>query len=781
MSAESRILCRVKGSTERFRIVCFHPSCSFEHLLQKVAKTLKVVPVGTLLLAAGAEEEDSPVIESMEQLREGDRCTFVPSNYSKKQSPQIIDVDEIIDVDNGPPLAPIIVKSEVIFQGSSEAMDSVEQASRNPSPEIIDVDETIDVDIEPTLAPIVVKSDCRPQRSSAEAGDKAIKREVKSEETLPAGAEIEDSPDAEESKEEKVKIESTSGSQGSSQTPPKVGSRFFYRRGGYLYPVIIFKYQHLYGGDNEHGREMKAEACYIRYAGIKGKAWQGYRLPIIVKLSELLVHTEERKRTYSRRMRLQMAARNHITHEKSKAGECAHGAGKAAVEKDGGQSRTQVGEKSKDKASIGPEDTTENKDPRKSRKQAPLNMEQSVASGSSGEKEPEKHIEEQTFEAGSEVQRAKGDYQRSSDRKSCTSTDASQKKKRRVESSAGASEEGSSNQELPKLGIPLSYNTNGHLYPVVVCNEPTKNAKQRRPKEGECYVRYTGPIGRLGWVGQKRLICVKVDKLVACTKERQEIYDRKMLQSNKQVLELRNSLEKPEGVQADQQKARARAHQEEAEKQVAITTRQMELAEKNTQLGLQRLCRRRKVEQEKESRKRRNVEKGKRREEELDMQYGPPTDVSRLSELYEDGQVEGRILEEPANNRFVYFACDNDTAEVIANKFEINVAKIIYDNRKSTKLLSLTKVKRLLAFTRIVIPMRWGGSIYKNPSRVKHEAIIKQERTSLVEDVVVAVAPGHEKLLPYSVLQQTNIVSPTQEVRQTHGHNVRPEVEMMYG
>jgi hypothetical protein len=264
---------------------------------------------------------------------------------------------------------------------------------------------------------------------------------------------------------------------------------------------------------------------------------------------------------------------------------------------------------------------------------------------------------------------------------------------------------------------------------------------------------------------------------VAYTKERQEKYSSRMLQS-KQGLEPRKySLVKhTTGVQADGHNTSERAHQEK-EKRVAITARQVELAEKNMQLRKERLCEKREAEQEKESRKRQRVQEGKRREEELDMQYGPPTDVSCLSEFHEDDQVEGRILEEPAKNRLVYFAFDNDTAEDIAKKFEINVAKILYDNTKSAKLLSLTKVKRLLAFTPIVIPIRWGGSIYKNPSRVKH----KQERTSLVEDVVVvAVTPGCEKRLPPPVLQQANIVSPTQEERQTHVH-VRPEVDMMYG
>jgi hypothetical protein len=769
MSAESRILCRVEGSTERFRIVCFHPSCSLDHLLQKVATTLKVVPpIGTLLLAADAEEEDSPAIGSMKELREGDRCIFVPSNDTKKESPQIIDVDEIIDIDDGPPLAPIIVKSEVIYQGSSEAVDSVEPAGDNPSPEIIDVD------IEPTLAPIVVKSSYRSHRSSVEAGDKAIQHKVKSEETLPSGAKMEDSSEPEESKEEKFKTESTSGSDGSSQTPPKLGSRFFYRHGGILYPVIIFKYQHSHRGDDKDGREMKTETCYIRYVGIKGKAWEGYRLPILVKLSELLVHTEQRERKYKRRMRLQMAARNHISIEKGKAEEYANGADKLAVEEDSGQSCTQAGEKSKDKASIG----VGKKDHRKSRKQARSTIEESVPTeDGSGEEEPEKHTK-QTFEVRSEIQRATREAQRTSDRRSCARTDATQKKKRRVESPAGASEERSSNEELPKLGTTLFYNVDRDLYPVVVCEEPNKKAKQRRPQEGECYVKHTGPIGRLGWFGQKRLICVKADKLVAYTEEREVIYNRRMLQSNKQGLEYRNSLVKPTGVQADRQRARA---YQEAEKRVAITARQVELAEKNTQLRMERLCERRQTEQEKESRKRQRMEEGKRREEELDRQYGPPTDVSCLCELYEDDQVEGLILEEPAKNRFVYFAFDNDTAEMIAKKFEISVAKIIYDNTKSTKLFSLTKVRRLLAFTPIVIPMRWGGAIYKNPSRVKHKAITKQERTSLVEDVVVAVTPGYEKLLPPRVLQQANIVSPTQEERHTHGHHVRPEVEMMYG
>jgi hypothetical protein len=979
MSAESRILCRVKGSTKRFRIVCFHPSCSFDHLLQKVATALQVVPpVGTLLLAAGAEEDDTPaIIESMEHLREGDRCIFVPtSNVNKKKSPHIIDVDEILDIDNEPrpPLAPMAmaVKSEGVSQVSSEAMDYVEQPDDDPLPEIIDVDETIDVDIEPSLAPIIVTSNCisqgsskavhsveqagltppspeiidvdeaidvdiepslapiivtsncisqgsskavysveqagvtppspemidadeaidvdiepslapvvvksegRSQRSILGAGDKAINHKVKSEETLPsAEAKMEDSPEAEESKEDIAKVESMSGSgsSSSSQAPPKVGSRFFYRHGGNLYPVVLFRYQH--GRHDTHGREMKTDACYIRYAGIKGKAWEGYRLPILVKVSTLLDHTEERERRYKRRMRLQMmAARNHNTHEKGEAEEYANGADKHGVEQDGGQSCTKVGGESKDQASIGPyeERSADNEDRRKSRKQAPSNIEQSVATGdSSGEEETEKDTEEQTFEAESEVQKARRQSRRIADRKSCT--DASGKNKRRVESSAGASEKRSSNQKLPKIGTPLFYNLNGDLYPVVVCEEPTKKANQRRPHEGECYVRHTSPIGMLAWIGYKRHACVKVDRLAAYTKEREEKYNKRMMHQQSIQVKLRNTLwvrqtsvqdrlkrerahqeaenkraatarqvelaEKNKQLrmerlgekrQAEQEKEsrkrqrkdreekyhtrmvhqqpkqvtprnslrvkhagvqdrqkRERAHQEEAENKRVATARQVELAEKNKQLAeknkqlrMERRCKKRQAEQEKESRKRQRVEKGKRREEELDMLYGPPTDASCLVELWEDNQVEGRILEEPEKNRFVYFAFDNDTAQDIASKFEINVEKIIYDNTKATKLL--TKVRKLLAFTPIIIPIRWGGSIYKNPSHVKQKAIIKHGRTSLVEDFV-AVTPGYrygKLLLP---VQQANIVSPAQDERPPHGRHGHepPEVEMMYG
>jgi hypothetical protein len=126
------------------------------------------------------------------------------------------------------------------------------------------------------------------------------------------------------------------------------------------------------------------------------------------------------------------------------------------------------------------------------------------------------------------------------------------------------------------------------------------------------------------------------------------------------------------------------------------------------------------------------------------MQYGPPADVSCVSELYEDDLVEDGIQEEPAKNRFVGFAVDNDTAEEVASKFEINVAKLLYDNTKSTKLL--TKVRRLLAFTPIVIPIRWGGSIHKNLSCGNHKAITKQERKRRRR------TPGYEKLLPPPVL-----------------------------
>jgi hypothetical protein len=150
-----------------------------------------------------------------------------------------------------------------------------------------------------------------------------------------------------------------------------------------------------------------------------------------------------------------------------------------------------------------------------------------------------------------------------------------------------------------------------------------------------------------------------------------------------------------------------------------------------------RLVKKRKAEEERGSKKRQKMETKRLEAKDLDLLYGPATDVSDLYELWKENQAEGRILAEPEKNRFVYFARDSDTPQDVAREFNVDVEKIVFDNVKSTK--KLTKSSQLEPFTPIVIPIKWRGSTVQNPCQ-----LVKQEdgvmRSKVVEDVAASPA-----------------------------------------
>ena len=71
------------------------------------------------------------------------------------------------------------------------------------------------------------------------------------------------------------------------ETPTK-GTRFLYKHGGVMYPVVLYKRN----GRYQHPGKGK---CYIQHNGMRGMAWEGYRGPILVEVSELVAYTKERE------------------------------------------------------------------------------------------------------------------------------------------------------------------------------------------------------------------------------------------------------------------------------------------------------------------------------------------------------------------------------------------------------------------------------------------------------------------------------------------------------
>jgi hypothetical protein len=78
---------------------------------------------------------------------------------------------------------------------------------------------------------------------------------------------------------------------------PKKGTRFFYKHGGVLYPVLLYH-------QNGKSRNPGKGKCYIRHNGMRGMAWEGYGRPICVKVSELVAYTKEREIKYQKRMQM---------------------------------------------------------------------------------------------------------------------------------------------------------------------------------------------------------------------------------------------------------------------------------------------------------------------------------------------------------------------------------------------------------------------------------------------------------------------------------------------
>ena len=528
MSTHNRIFVRLEDN-ERFQIVCFNKTWSFDQLVQEVATTLQVPALGALLLDAGVEA--AVEVGAVGHIRDGDKCIFVPSKS-------------------------------------------------NPPPEIAAPNE---------------KSQDRDQETAVDLTSK-------------------DSSDDDDDEEEEM---------------PKKGSRFLYKHGGVMYPVLLYK-------RNGRFQNPGKGKCYIQHNGMRGMAWEGYKGPIRVEVSELVTYTKEREPA--------APARKTERAEKKEEQKCP--------------------EKDKKKKGRKPPTSTAKQQKRKRK-----NEKEKDESSSDEEEEDGEQVNVEDIEVGSRFfvlvdnepypaivnklpgtmhnitviqdetchmkwigfrdghivnysdllpytearvreykermqtiketsKKAPDTGKKRKERKRPASKAKQQKRKgtsdkEEEESSSNAEEDDGEqdNVEDIEVGSRFFILDNDVLYPAVVNKLPGKIHNKNMIQEETCHMK---------WIGYGGGKIVNYSDLLPYTEARLSVY------------------------QEFQKQATAAWKAEEVEK--------AEQVRKNKN---------RKVEQERGARKRKKMEKKQRKEEELDRLYGPPTDISGLVELGRENQVEG--------------------------------------------------------------------------------------------------------------------------------------------
>jgi hypothetical protein len=708
MSTNIRIFVRLENC-ERFQILCFNKTYSFDQLVQEIATKLKVHGLGTLLLVAGAEA--AAEVGAVGHIRDGDKCIFVPRK------------------NNTPP----------------------EIAAPNRESQHRDQEAAVD---------LISK-------------DSNSNDDVEEEET------------------------------------PKEGTRFFYKHGGVMYPVLVYK------------RNAGEGKCYISHNCMKGMAWEGYKRPVLVEVSELVAYTKEREINHKKRMQM-------IEEKSKKSPE--NGKKKTGRKQPDSTAKQQKRKRTSDNVEVESSTDEEEEDGEQ------VNVEDIKVGGRffilendisypvivnklPGTKHSKRVIQNETcyikwigFRGGMVAKYADllpYTEARLREYQELQKQAAAARKVERAEKEAAvelASEDSDSSDDddeeegTPKAGTRFFYKHGGLMYPVLVYNN--KDVRLRNPGKGKCYIRHNGMRG-MSWEGYERPISVEVSELMTYTKDR-EIHYKKRMEMNTEkgkkspeddkkkkeskqpastAKPLKRSIdnvedessidrEEEDGDQVNVEDievgrrffilqnnvpypgtvdklpgtihnhkvikgetcyvrligcrfgkivnysdllpdTEARLREYTAFQKQAASAKKAEKAEKHKQYRREK---KRKVEQEEEAMKRKKMEEDRRQEEELDRLYGPRTDISGLVELWRENHVEGQVFDDRVKDRFVYFAHDSDTAESIAKWFKVDVEKVVYDNVKFTK--ALTKTNLLQSFTPIVIPRKWRESTIKNPADV---------------------------------------------------------------
>lgn len=142
----------------------------------------------------------------------------------------------------------------------------------------------------------------------------------------------------------------------------------------------------------------------------------------------------------------------------------------------------------------------------------------------------------------------------------------------------------------------------------------------------------------------------------------------------------------------------------------------------------------------------------KKKANDRDDRYEPATSLSNLPT--EEDRRKGK-LQDPGTikmevNRILYFACQDERVQALADKFAIPVEKVLYDNRKRKGWGRTRACSQILKRTPIVIPLVWNGSY------------VRLQQPELPIPPTQAAPANHE--IAYPCLPSTDLYPPTDGV-----------------
>jgi hypothetical protein len=686
--------------------------CSFDQLVQDIARTLQVPALGTLLLVvAGAEA--AAEIGAVGHIRDGDKCIFVPSKNNtppeiaasnresqhRDQEAAVVDLtskdSDNNDDDDDDEEEEMPKKGTDFFYKHGGVLYPVLQYKKNKryqnpvngkcyiqhngmrgmswegyrGPILVEVSELVtyteerEIKYKKRIQIIKEKSRQSPENGKKKKEHKRPASSVKQQKRKRTSDEEEDesSGDEEQEDKEQVNVEDI-----------EIGSRFFIVENYFPYPAFVNKLP----GRKHNKTVIRDETCYMK--------WIGFRGGKIVNYTDLLPYTKARVREYQEFEKEAAAARKTERAEK----EAAAGYSDISDDDDDEEETPKEGNRFfyKHGGVLYPVLLSYKKKGKNGKFQnlgkgkcyiqhngmrsmswegyrRPILVEVSELVAYTKEREIKYNKRMQIIKEKSNCKKRES--------KQPTSTAKQQKQKRssdqeKDESSSDEEEEDGAqvNVEDIKVSSRFFVLENNVPYPAVVRKLPGTKHNKKVIQDETCYIH---------WIGFRYGKIINDSDLLPYTEARRREY-------------------------------------QEFEKQAAAA-RKTKRAEKEKRV---RKVKKRKVEQKGEAMQRKKMEEERRREEALDRLYGPPTDTSGLMELWRDNHVEGHIFEDQVKDRFVYFAHDGDTAESIAKWFKVDVEKVVYDNVEFTK--ALTKTKLLESFTPIVIPRKWRESTIKNPA-----------------------------------------------------------------
>jgi hypothetical protein len=276
-TTDTRIFCKLQGVSQRFKVICFHKHqyACFQELVQEIASMWDIVPAtGTLLLVASSEdgEEAAALVEDVHHLRDGDKCIFVPTTTTTTTT----------------------TTSASTSASASASTRMATSVSQDEEPVQVHYPEEEDDDND--------DEDSELEDDDNNDEDSELKDDDDDDQ---ADAKLDDSDDDDDDSDDEplTTLKNNTASTSTSSNTLPIGTKYFYKHGdGALYPVVVARV------NCKKKHPLKGECC-VKYDGLKGTAWAGYKESFLVKISDLKTHTRERELRYHKRMRVLLKAK----------------------------------------------------------------------------------------------------------------------------------------------------------------------------------------------------------------------------------------------------------------------------------------------------------------------------------------------------------------------------------------------------------------------------------------------------------------------------------------